>query len=301
MEDQPKDGPVHRTLLELCESPDATPEQVQDLINHGADVNATLVNGMTPLHAAARFSEDPSVIAALINAGADVNAKHEDGRTPFGHAFEWNSNNAIAALLYNALMGLPEKEHHMTPDESADPDKGHAMVIARCWRDETFKDRFIADPQTIFIEHGLRVPAGLDIEVVQNTDKLVHITLPALLDDGEEVSEEELIDAAWGIAPCSRGYMYISGFTFFLHVTSLTELIFAIRQDTVLRERLLSDPREILEEYYMKVPDEMTAKVVENTEHCVHVTIPCPPSSHASMTMDELVSEADAFYPPSRL
>jgi hypothetical protein len=125
--------------------------------------------------------------------------------------------------------------------------------------------------------------------------------MPALRGDGEEVSEDELIDVAWGIPPCSNGYMYISGFTFFLEVTSLTELIFAIREDAALKDRLMSQPSQVLGEYYMKVPDGVAVKVVENTEHCVHVTIPSPPSGHSTMTNDELVGEAGGFLPPSRL
>ena len=46
------------------------------------DPAAREVNGRTPLHAAAGFSESPAVIAALLDAGADLQARDVNGRTP---------------------------------------------------------------------------------------------------------------------------------------------------------------------------------------------------------------------------
>ena len=42
--------------------------------------------GYTPLHWAARFSDDPAVITALLDAGANVNAQDSYDKTPWDYA-----------------------------------------------------------------------------------------------------------------------------------------------------------------------------------------------------------------------
>src|SRR5690606_36679187 len=53
----------------------------QILIDRGADIHATDVDGNTPLHTAASRTE-PEVVSMLIEAGADPNARNKRGQTP---------------------------------------------------------------------------------------------------------------------------------------------------------------------------------------------------------------------------
>ena len=57
------------------------------------DVNARDEDGYTPLHRAARWTENPEVIIALLDAGADGTAVNHDGETPFDLA---QDNEALA-------------------------------------------------------------------------------------------------------------------------------------------------------------------------------------------------------------
>ena len=56
------------------------------LIDAGADLKATDEGGVTPLHSAAAYNHNPSVLAALIDAGADLKATDEDGQTSWDYA-----------------------------------------------------------------------------------------------------------------------------------------------------------------------------------------------------------------------
>ncbi|MBC6437486.1 MAG: ankyrin repeat domain-containing protein [Rhodobacteraceae bacterium] len=59
----------------------ATTARVADCIAAGANVNARLLIGTTPLHYAAGHGT-PEAVRALIDAGADMAARTEDGQAP---------------------------------------------------------------------------------------------------------------------------------------------------------------------------------------------------------------------------
>ena len=62
-----------------------TAADVQEMINGGADVNATHNLAVAPLHLAATLGKT-EVISVLVKAGADVNARDIDGLTPLIYA-----------------------------------------------------------------------------------------------------------------------------------------------------------------------------------------------------------------------
>ncbi len=71
-----------------------------------------------------------------------------------------------------------------------------ARLFAACWKDEALKARFMADPRTVLAEHGMPVPDGMDVKVVENADDCVHITMPA--PPSGDLSDDELEKAAGG-------------------------------------------------------------------------------------------------------
>ena len=52
-------------------------------------------------------------------------------------------------------------------------------VVARYYGDPDFKARMDADPAAVLRAEGLDVPEGARVELLFNTDELVHIVLPA--------------------------------------------------------------------------------------------------------------------------
>ena len=73
-----------------------------------------------------------------------------------------------------------------------------ADLFAACWKDEALKQRFMADPKAVLAEYGMDVPDGMDVNVVENTDTTVHITMPAPPSGGMDLSDDELSNAAGG-------------------------------------------------------------------------------------------------------
>ena len=72
------------------------------------------------------------------------------------------------------------------------------QIVAKAWQDDAFKKRLVSNPSAALKEEGLEVPSGVQIRIVENTDTLVYLTLPARPLDGE-ISDDELAAVAGGM------------------------------------------------------------------------------------------------------
>ena len=72
----------------------------------------------------------------------------------------------------------------------------------------------------------------------------------------------------------------------------LAELFAACWKDEALKARFMNDPKAVLAEYGMPVPDGMDVKVVENSDNCVHITMPMAPGGHHDLSDEELSAAA---------
>ena len=73
-----------------------------------------------------------------------------------------------------------------------------AALFAACWKDEALKARFQSDPKAVLAEYGIDVPANINVNVVENSDNTVHITMPKAPAGDGELSDEELGNVAGG-------------------------------------------------------------------------------------------------------
>jgi hypothetical protein len=69
---------------------------------------------------------------------------------------------------------------------------------------------------------------------------------------------------------------------------ALAQLFAACWKDEALKARFMSDPKAVLAEYDMPVPDGIDVKVVENADDCVHITLPAAPGGSGDLSDDEL-------------
>lgn len=80
--------------------------------------------------------------------------------------------------------------------------KAFASVVARSWSDADFRAQLLADPTATLTANGLHVPDGKRVEIVEDSDTVMHITLPnrpsALSDD-----ELDSVAGGWPSFPCA--------------------------------------------------------------------------------------------------
>ena len=84
-------------------------------------------------------------------------------------------------------------------------------IVSRAWLDEAFKQRLVADPMTVLREHGVQLPDGVKVKVIEDSADVCHLTLPRKPDMPNELSEECLASVAGGLRvvddPCAGGQL----------------------------------------------------------------------------------------------
>ena len=69
---------------------------------------------------------------------------------------------------------------------------------------------------------------------------------------------------------------------------ALAQLFAACWKDEALKARFMTDPKAVLRDHGLDVPDEIDVKVVENADDCVHITLPAPPAGDMDLSDEEL-------------
>ena len=76
--------------------------------------------------------------------------------------------------------------------------KQWSQIVAKAWADAAFMRRLLADPAAVLKEHGIRMPAGVQVKVVEDTAQVRHLTLPVR--PAGELRDEQLAAMAGGLS-----------------------------------------------------------------------------------------------------
>ena len=76
--------------------------------------------------------------------------------------------------------------------------KRYGQVVAKAWADPAFKTRLLSDTTAVLREHGIELSSDVEVRVIEEKEKVVHLPLP-LRPTGAELSQEQLERAAGGI------------------------------------------------------------------------------------------------------
>jgi len=62
--------------------------------------------------------------------------------------------------------------------QQADCGQRWGQIVARAWADDAFKERLLAEPKAVLQEHGILVPAGSGVRVLEPPEQAVYFVLP---------------------------------------------------------------------------------------------------------------------------
>ncbi|WOJ93369.1 NHLP leader peptide family RiPP precursor [Congregibacter variabilis] len=82
-------------------------------------------------------------------------------------------------------------------------------VVAKCWADDEYKQKFIDDPAAVLKAEGVEVPDGVSFRVVEDSEQLHTIVLPA---KPTGLSDDDLDNVAGGLSyvPFEPGPVIVS-------------------------------------------------------------------------------------------
>jgi ankyrin repeat protein len=109
-----------------------SPEVVEFLLEHGADLNARDKYGDTPLHYAAAFGH-PETVRLLLERGTDPNIRNKYGATPLHYAVWFCNVDAARVLLdYGADPTIRDKDGRTPLDPPPRPPKYRSNYSSEC-------------------------------------------------------------------------------------------------------------------------------------------------------------------------
>ena len=126
----------------------ATADDLTACLADGADVSARSESGITPLHWAGIWNENPAVIEALLAAGSDPKARDEGGNTPLHLAASSSENPAvIEALLAAGSDPKARDEGGNTPLHLAASSSENPAVIEALLEQPDVRTRWRHNPE----------------------------------------------------------------------------------------------------------------------------------------------------------
>lgn len=93
--------------------------------------------------------------------------------------------------------------------EQSEQQKQWAKIVAKAWADEDYKQRLIDNAASVLTEEGVDMPEGVEVKVVEATDKQAWLVLPPKPEDGQiEEGAEQLAAMSGPIRHCWCDFIF---------------------------------------------------------------------------------------------
>jgi nitrile hydratase len=130
-----------------------------------------------------------------------------------------------------------------------------AKLVARAWVDPVFRQRFIADPKGACAEMGVDATALNEFVVLENTEKVRHMVVCTLC-------------SCYPRPILGRPPDWYKSFNY--------------------RQRSVADPRGVMSEFGMDLPDDVEVRVHDSTADIRYIVLPLRPAGTEGWSEEDL-------------
>ena len=182
-----------------------------------------------------------------------------------GHAPVTNAAEPAAASRARALEQLLVEKGVIEPESvrrgvdwlvSRSPADG-ARLVARAWVDPDFKQRLLADARAAALELGLDAGPSPTVVAVENTESIHHLVVCTLCSCYPRAL----------LGPPPEWYKSLP-----------------------YRSRAVSDPRGVLDEFGLRLDDDVEVRVLDSTADIRYIVIPRRPQGTEQLSEEELAA-----------
>ena len=93
-----------------------------------------------------------------------------------------------------------KKSKEQFPVATLEDQRKWTQLVKSAWADDTLKQRLLNDPAPLLREHGIAIPAGAGVRVVQDKDSVACIVEPVKsADDLAELTPSDLSSVVGGV------------------------------------------------------------------------------------------------------
>ena len=157
-------------------------------------------------------------------------------------------------LLEKGVITEKDIQSQIDYQEARSPANG-AKIVARAWQDTAFKERLIADPKAACAELGIDATALNEFVVLENTEKVRHMVVCTLC-------------SCYPRPILGRPPDWYKSFNY--------------------RQRSVSDPRGVMREFGLVLPDDVEVRVHDSTADIRYLVLPVRPKGTEGLSEAEL-------------
>ena len=176
--------------------------------------------------------------------------EHTGGLSPYAVRVQ-----ALEALLAEKGVLTQEEVHRDMEEKDARSPADGARVVARAWVDPEFAQRLLSDAKSALAEMGYHLPARPELGIVENTDQVHHLLVCTL---------------------CS------------CYPSNLLGRPPDWYKSLPFRSRAVVDPRGIIREFGLEIPEDVEVRVVDSTADFRYMVLPARPPGTENLREDEL-------------
>ena len=157
-------------------------------------------------------------------------------------------------LIEKGVMTEADIRQQAEFTESKTPANG-ARLVALCWTDPEFKARFMADPKKVCAEMAIDASTLNEFVILENTERVRHMVVCTLC-------------SCYPRPILGRPPDWYKSFNY--------------------RKRAVNDPRGVMREFGLAVPDDVEVRVHDSTADMRYLVIPARPAGTESLSVEEL-------------